>query len=206
MPFELGRPLGVPGDPAFQTRVLRAALGLLLAPAGPVLIDYPEEAPGEIRGADEPGWACPLALPAPDGGDLGARFEREFANLLPWYRVAVERRARSTVGLSGLSPEAVASFVRAFLEEGAPANPVAGVPLAMAFKHASADLKALYGEAVTAQPGAATPNASEIAGWFWNETQAGQLLRALREKLESSDDRGLRLVARVMLVPAAQLG
>src|SRR3954452_4423999 len=33
--FPLGRPLGRPGDPAFQHRVLRHALGLLDAP-GPV--------------------------------------------------------------------------------------------------------------------------------------------------------------------------
>ncbi len=29
VPFELGRPLGVPNDKPFQTRVLTAALGLL---------------------------------------------------------------------------------------------------------------------------------------------------------------------------------
>lgn len=43
--FDLGRPLGVPGDAAFQTRALTAVLNLLEAPAGPVLVDYPEDAP-----------------------------------------------------------------------------------------------------------------------------------------------------------------
>ena len=37
VPFPLGRPLGAPGDAAFQHRVIRAALSLLEAPAGPVL-------------------------------------------------------------------------------------------------------------------------------------------------------------------------
>ena len=45
VPFILGRPFGVPGDAAFQQRVLRSVLNLLEAPAGPVLADYSEEAP-----------------------------------------------------------------------------------------------------------------------------------------------------------------
>ena len=45
VPFELGRPIGVPDDTAFQTRVVAAALELFDAPSGPVLMDYPEDAP-----------------------------------------------------------------------------------------------------------------------------------------------------------------
>ena len=36
VPFRLGRPLGRPGDAAFQHRVIDAALALLDAPSGPV--------------------------------------------------------------------------------------------------------------------------------------------------------------------------
>ena len=43
--FELGRPLGVPDDPAFQKRVLLAALRLLDTDSGPVLEDFGEDAP-----------------------------------------------------------------------------------------------------------------------------------------------------------------
>ena len=39
--FELGRPLGVPDDPAFQSRVLRAALAMLDRTDGPLIVDYP---------------------------------------------------------------------------------------------------------------------------------------------------------------------
>ena len=49
VPFELGRPLGQPNDAPFQTRVLRACLGLLDADSGPVLQDYPEDVPAEAR-------------------------------------------------------------------------------------------------------------------------------------------------------------
>ena len=45
VPFELGRPLGVPNAPDFQQRVLLAALELIEADEGPILKDYTEEAP-----------------------------------------------------------------------------------------------------------------------------------------------------------------
>ena len=60
VPFELGRPLGVPDDEAFQIRVLLHALKLLEARSGPVLEDFPEEAPLTEHSLD--GWACPIDL------------------------------------------------------------------------------------------------------------------------------------------------
>ena len=65
--FELGRPLGIPNDPVFQTRVVLAALKLLETPRGPVIVDFPEDA----RHADDLGgaWACPVNLPT-EKGDL----------------------------------------------------------------------------------------------------------------------------------------
>ena len=45
VPFELGRPLGVPHDPEFQLSVLRKVLGLTEHKKGPVLEDFPEDAP-----------------------------------------------------------------------------------------------------------------------------------------------------------------
>ena len=41
VPYALGYPLGKPGDPALQTRILRAAFALLDVPGpGPVLADF----------------------------------------------------------------------------------------------------------------------------------------------------------------------
>jgi len=40
VPYELGRPMGVPNDAAFQTRVLRAALSLLARTDGPLIVDH----------------------------------------------------------------------------------------------------------------------------------------------------------------------
>ena len=41
VPYALGYPLGKPGDPALQTRILRAAFALLERPgAPPVLVEF----------------------------------------------------------------------------------------------------------------------------------------------------------------------
>ena len=63
MPFELGRPLGVLGDAAFQTRVLRAALQLLEALSGPVLADFPDDAPTAADAATP--LVCPVSFASP---------------------------------------------------------------------------------------------------------------------------------------------
>ena len=84
MPFELGRPLGVPGDAAFQTRVLRAALQLLEAPRGPVLVDFPDDAP-TAADASTP-LVCPVSFASPpedlsDADLLRAALQREITQL-----------------------------------------------------------------------------------------------------------------------------
>ena len=47
--FELGRPMGIPDDPPFQRRVVKAALDLLARTDGPLIADYPEHVP-EVDG------------------------------------------------------------------------------------------------------------------------------------------------------------
>ena len=60
VPFDLGRPLGVPNDAELQTRVLLSVLRLLEEPSGPVLRDFPEDPP-DTAGGDVI-WACPVNL------------------------------------------------------------------------------------------------------------------------------------------------
>lgn len=205
VPYPLGRPFGVPGDAAFQSAVLRSVLALLEAPSGPVLADYPVELPDASREAEESmPWACPIPLaPAPTGAEppLAQAFEEELARLLPWYALAVERRGRTTVGLAGLDPRALGAFLAGLLD--APLSLPASEGLAEQLKHAVEDLKALYGEAATAQPrpGDRAPTAVQTRRWFWSETRAGALLRALADRLSSAEDPGVTLVARLMIVP-----
>ena len=51
--FELGRPMGIPGDAPFQRCVLRAALDLLARTDGPLIADHLEHIAEE---ADFTGW------------------------------------------------------------------------------------------------------------------------------------------------------
>jgi hypothetical protein len=64
VPFELGRPFGPPSDPAFQKRVILAALRLLESERGPVVIeDFADDDP---RAGPDPAWRRPL-LPSAAG-------------------------------------------------------------------------------------------------------------------------------------------
>ena len=208
VPFELGRPPGVPGDRAFQTRVLKAALALFEADSGPVLLDYAEEVP---RRADSDGviegWVCPVRLPPPEAaadeaGDRSEAIAQEVALLLPWYDLAREARGRTTVGLSGLAIEDAGRFLAGCLNAVPSESPVAGHPVAMAIKYAYEDLKAFYAEAATVRPGAAGGDA--FMNWFWGYTRAGGLLLDLKAALLKSEDELIRHMATGSIVPHSQ--
>ena len=85
--FELGRPLGVPNDAAFQTRVLMACLTLLGADSGPVLEDYSEDLPAALQSTaeDMQGMVCEidLAPPPTDVSDLVQALLDEIGRVRP---------------------------------------------------------------------------------------------------------------------------
>ncbi len=202
VPFPLGRPFGVPGDAVFQHEVLGAALALLERDDGPVLLeDFPRDAPAAAGARDAPdGWSCPVSFaPAPlDPLERAAALQREVERLLPWYELSLHRRARTSVGLLGAGPTALARFVAAFLTT-TPAPLRADLPLAENLKNACEDLKSYYQEAAMARPGTATPEA--LRAWFWAETCAGQVMVDVARRLASSEDARLRELARLYLVP-----
>ena len=202
VPFELGRPLGTPDDPEFQIRVLRAAFALLDRPQGPVLEDFPEDAP---EPADYTGWACPIALPAAQAGTEESHeraLSEEIGRLRPWWELARERRARTTVGVSGYDIEEAARLVAAFADGGEPADPAPDRRFSESLKLAADDLRAFYSEAATAQPGMAATS-RDLSDWFWEETAAGRMFRAVRDRAGRSEDKGIRLVGGMLLVPRA---
>ena len=207
MPFELGRPLGAPGDAAFQTRVLRAALQLFEAPNGPVLVDFPEDAPPV---ADD---ATPLACPASfaplleelSTADLmRATLQREIGQLRTWYDLAVSTRGRTTIGVSRLTPEEMGAFIGAFLDGRTPPNPRSDIPIAALFRFAVEDLKSYYCEAITAQPGQNAVDSQTLSDWFWRETTAGRVLFAVQEVCQHSEVPGMQVVASSFLIPRAR--
>ena len=202
VPFDLGRPLGEPNDADFQTRVLTAAFALLDEKEGPVLKDFPEEA---AYMAEEDPWACPVNLSTPkkdlsEEGELVAAFKTEMNQLRNWYDIAVEKRGRTTVGVSGVDLDNLADFISAFLTGEQPQNPNPDYPLPHTLNLATDDLKAFYTEAVTAQPGS-TGTPDQLADWFYDQTIAGRLLYAIRDKGVQSDDRFLKIVAGALIIP-----
>lgn len=205
VPFELGRPFGVPHDAAFQSRVLQALLGLFETKQGPVLADYPEEAP-ETGPAGMDGLACPMRFDAPASKDetLEAAVIREINELRPWYDLAFERRRRTTVGVTGLDIEEVARTLASWLTETPPSQIVKDQTPAAMLKLAVEDLRAFYFEAAAGQPQGDTIGSKQLADWFWEETSAAKLFLALRDRLIPDDDPALQMLGRNSVVPREQ--
>jgi hypothetical protein len=201
VPFMLGRPFGVPNDPAFQRKVLRALLSLFERAAGPVLEDFPDDAPATAAREEE--FVCPVSFGAADvkEGDLAEAMRREIAQLAPWYGLAVRRRGRTTVGVSGMRVEDAASHAACYVNGAARPPAIPGLPAGVALKRACDDVKAYYYEAVAAQPGNLSPKA--IDDWFWRETAAAKVFFAIQQVCLISDDESLQPLGKLSLIPRA---
>lgn len=208
VPFELGRPLGAPGEPEFQTDVLRAALRLVDEAIGPVLRDYPHEAPSS--GEQSEPWACALpAPPLPEARnareELVQRLQSELGLLQPWFHERQQQAGRTAFGVSGLGPERsaeMAEFVAALATGDVPgALDGAAVPMPQLIRFVADDLKSFYFEAAHAQPSKRAPTALELNHWLFGETVLGSCFYAARDALRQNDDPGLQLASR-FFVPA----
>lgn len=204
VPFILGRPFGVPGDAAFQRRVLLAVLRLLEAESGPVLEDYAEDAPAAAT-ADESSenFACPVSFSKGIAGDDATALQQEIAELAPWHDIAVQRRGRTTAALSGLSAEQAARFITDFIADPQKPSYRDDLALGLALRLACEDIKAFYFEAVSAQPGQSA--AQQAHEWFWRETAAGRVFLSLREACLGHADASVHTFGSSNLVPRAIL-
>jgi len=181
--------------------VLLAALRLFEAKTGPLIEDYPEDAPA----ADEPegdGFACPVSFtrPVTDAG-LSGELQREVAQLAPWYELVGKKQGRTTATLSGLTPAAMAKFIADFIADPATQSYRAEVPLVLALRLATQDMKAYYLEAASMQPGARA--ALEAREWFWRSTAAGQAFLKLRDACLVHPDDAVKGFGARSLVPLA---
>ena len=194
--FRLGRPLGKPGDPGFQHRVIGAALGLLEREAGPVLEDFPEDLP-ELD--EESVMACPVSFPRQADADAGweAKLVAEVDRLMPWHDLARRRRGRSLVGVADAPPAENARSLGRLLDEQQQPQDIRWL------KHAVEDLKIFYLEAMTAQPG--EYDAAALQQMFWQETTLGAAVLQLHEVYQSSPDPRQQMIAR-MLAPREAVG
>ena len=187
--FPLGRPLGKPGDPGFQHRVISAGLDLLARESGPVLEDYPIEVPAVD---DETTPACPVSFATTrnETDSWVSRLVSELGSLQPWYDLGRRRRGgRTLVGISHRSPEDNMAMIGRQLDEDE--LPVSDLDW---FKRAIEDLKVFYLEALTAQPGDYNPQ--QIREILWRESSFGAALQRFYEMFEQ--DRELSLFARIV--------
>ena len=198
VPFMLGRPFGVPDAPDFQRGVLRALLSLFERSAGPVLEDFPEDAPADK--VQEGGLACPVSFAAAQaqGEGLSGALRNEIAQLSSWYDLALRRRGRTTVGVFGTTVDAAVRHVVSYCE-GHPEAPPSGMTAGTAVKRACDDIKAYYCEAAAAQPGSLSSRA--IEQWFWSETAAARALLMIRDLCLVSDDASLKPLGKLSLIP-----
>lgn len=186
--------------------MLTAALSLLEAESGPVLVDFTEDAP---RSAHDMGpLACPVNF-APrfeeitDMDRVVAAFVQEAAQLRNWYDLAVEKRQRTTFSGAFASPEKTVAVITDTLKGKTPDLDGWEGSLAAALRMAGTDIKAFYLEAVTAQPGQPT-NSASLNDWFWGETAAARAINELKRLCLQSEDPEMRVLGQVHLVPRTQ--
>lgn len=209
VPFELGRPLGVPHDTDFQRKVLLSALKLLEAEKGPVLDIFPEEAPAASSGktATEDTWSCPIrfspsAAEETDLEKMITAFTREVAELRPWYDIGREQRGRTAV--ADFEPETAAGILCDYLSGKRIDSPQEDISPAVALRIAAQDLKSFYFEAAASRPGAQIPDSQTFNKWYWTQTAAGQILKNIREKCANEADKDLKMTGKMFLVPMGQ--
>ena len=175
--FPLGRPLGKPGDPEFQHRVLAAAFALLDSPE-PIVTAFGESIPDQ---GDEV-LACPLpprhdpdAHPAVDEArGLRAAYNRGF-------EMSGGRFGAGRVVAADDIPAAIEAFIR--IADGTPWKEagIPGLPMRV-----SQDIRGYYETAALAMVDHA-PAAWAGARWFFDETESGKVLMAARKEMERQE-------------------
>ena len=174
--FPLGRPLGVPGDAAFQRRVIEHAFGLLDR-REPVVEDY------DVVIADQASETLVCPLPARMDPDAHPAID-EAKGLRPAYERAVAKygnRAGAVRLLDADSiPAAIESFIR--VAEGHPWKQ-AGIPGIPA--RASQDIRGYY-EMAAMEIADHTPAAWAGYRWFRDQTKTGEVIQKARDAMRES--------------------
>jgi hypothetical protein len=174
--FPLGRPLGYPGDVAFQRRVLEAAFALLPRRDVPVLEDFPER----IGDSSEEPLAC--RVPARFDPDLSPAVDEATA-LRAAYDRQLASSGRTNVGHdvdASRIPQVVAAFER--VADGTPYEEAAlpGDPRSSAL-----DVRAYYEEAALELAGHS--GARQTDAWFYRDTEAGSVMRRAQSAMREAE-------------------
>jgi len=176
--FPLGRPLGKPGDAAFQHDVLAQAFAMLTEEQGPVLRDYPE-----VIVAEEVPLSC--SLPPRFDPDLPAAVD-EANGLRKAYDRSLERRGFTSVGRV-MSADEVAATLGKFDQI---ANGAAWTEVDLPGNNTTAichDIRTYYEEAALELVEGPAPDGRAAEAWYFEETEAGKTVLAARQAMKDND-------------------
>jgi len=176
--FPLGRPLGKPGDAAFQRGVLNQAFALLERKEGPVLGDHPE-----VIAADEVPLTC--SLPPRFDPDLPPAVD-EANGLRKAFERSRERRGFTSVGRV-LDPNGVPGALQVLAEIADGANwKEAGIPGSntTALCH---DIRTYYEEAALELVDGPAPDGRAAEAWYFESTEAGRTVLGARKAIKEQD-------------------
>ena len=209
VPFELGRPFGLPNNPQMQRRVLIEALELLERTDGPFIKDF-DTISGEFDSNEEnEGWVCPVNLATPqtnlsDLQKLAIDLKQEVALLRPWYQESIKNfNGRRLDGLTAYSPEEIIDCLLSFIENQHVESFISGQHIGRAIKLSADDLKHFYFQSAMARPKNISDN--QLENWFYGETLAGALLIKMRTICLDHENESLKLIGRTNFVPNAML-
>ena len=185
VPFPYGSALGRVNDPAFQHKVIAAALDLLKHNDTPVLAEFPEDGEGPANLLQASAVQSEAAQGLSDPAD-------ELTSLRTYYERWVEQQGgRTQVGLTGVPQRRFRGIVRYLQDysqgrDGVPPEMQEGMSPPLYIRWCIDDLKAFYYEARMAQ----RPQAGEeeLHSWFWGETAMGRLIVDTGKRMEASDD------------------
>jgi hypothetical protein len=196
----LGRPFGVPNDATFQRKVLLAALQLFERESGPVLEDFPQDAPHQKLSSPPENLVCPVSFPRMQAeGTLAEKLADEVSQLQAWHDVAVKHRGRTTLGVTGMQPLQIVDYLSAWINNQPPRPFRKDISPGDALKQACDELKAFYLEAKSVQPG--QHSAASIQEWFWMETALAQAIVQIRTIAANSTEPSAKAVAVMSLIP-----
>ena len=175
--FPLGRPLGKPGDAAFQHAVLAHAFALLDAPSGPLLVDFPDQ----IETEDHPA-SC--TLPPRYDPTLPAAVD-EARGLRRAYDRALARRGFTSVGRIITADQVGESLgVLDAIANGADwqqAGLAAGNVMSVCH-----DIRTYYEEAALELVDGPVPGGRAIEAWYFEQTEAGKTVLAARAAIRDA--------------------
>jgi D-proline reductase (dithiol) PrdB len=187
--FPLGRPLGKPGDAAFQHDVLGRAFALLEATSGPVFTEHPE-----VIEADDQPVAC--ALPPRYDPTLPPAVD-EARGLRRAYDRAVAKRGATSVGrvMSADEVPAMVGLLQDIADgaDGTDWKSISGKSTALCH-----DIRTYYEEAALELVDGPAPGARAMEDWFFEKTEAGRTMLAARAAMR---DAGAKFPVWFYMVP-----